>query len=143
MLPALANRDNVLAVRTKFSWNQLGLGDIVVLQHPLSSNHVYIKRIVGLPNEDLRLADGLVYLSGSLLEEPYLDEPLATGAEGDREWWMGPNEYFVLGDNRSDSKDDSRAFGPVDRRLILGRVWFRCWPLRSWGWISEQGSPGS
>ena len=142
MLPALANRESVLAVRTKFSWNRLHRGDIVVLRHPVSNDRAYIKRIVGLPNEDIRLECGLVFLNGDLLEEPYLDGPLTADRTRDREWWTGPEEYFVLGDNRGDSQD-SRAFGPIDRGLILGRVWFRCWPLRSWGRISEQGRADS
>ena len=143
MLPALANRESVLAVRTKLSWNRLRRGDIVVLRNPVLKDRIYIKRIIGLPDEDIRLADGRVYVQGSLLEENYLDEPIAAGPEGDREWWMGPDEYFVLGDNRTGSQDDSRAFGPVDRRLILGRVWFRYWPLRSSGRIFRQGPTGS
>jgi signal peptidase I len=92
MLPALANRESVLAVRTKLSWNRLRRGDIVVLQHPVQKNRAYIKRIVGLPNEDLQLKDGLVYLDGGLLEEPYLDGSLSAGRERDREWWLGPDE---------------------------------------------------
>ena len=140
MLPALANRDSVLAVRTKFRWNRLGRGDIVVLRNPVLKGRIYIKRIIGLPDEDVRLADGQVYVQGTLLEEAYLDGPITAGRDG--EWWIGPDEYFVLGDNRRDSQDSS-AFGPVDQRLILGRVWFRCWPLRSWGWLSRQGSPDS
>ena len=142
MLPALANRESVLAVRIKFCGNRLRRGDIVVLQHPVLKGRTYIKRIIGLPNEDLRLEKGLVYLNGDLLEETYLDGPFTAGRDRDREWWMGPDDYFVLGDNRSDSQD-SRAFGPVDRRLILGRVWFRCWPLRSWGRISGRGDADS
>lgn len=138
MLPALANRESVLAVHAKSSQNQLRRGDIVVFRHPVWKDRTYIKRIVGLPNEDLCLEEGLVYLNGELLEETYLAGPFAAGRDHNREWWLGPNEYFVLGDNRSDSQD-SRAFGPVDRRLIVGRVWFRCWPLRSWGRVSEQG----
>ena len=142
MLPALANRESVLVVRIRLPWNRLRRGDIVVLRHPVWQDRTFIKRIVGLPNEDLRVADGLLYLSGGLLEEPYLDGLFTAGRDGDREWWMGPDEYFVLGDNRSDSHD-SRAFGPVDQRLILGRVWFRSWPPRSWGRISGQGRVGS
>ena len=142
MLPELAHRESVLAVRTKFPQNRLRRGEIVVLQHPVWKDRIYIKRIVGLPNEDLQLKDGLVYLNGSLLEEPYLDGSSSAGRGRDQDWWMGPDEYFVLGDNRADSQD-SRAFGPVDRRLILGRVWFRCWPLQALGRISGPDRSGS
>ena len=130
-----------MAVRTRFSWNRLLRGDIVVLQHPVWKDRTYIKRIVGLPNEDVRVESSLVYLGGVLLEEAYTAGPLPGRADRDGEWWTGPDEYFVLGDKRNDS-EDSRTFGPVDRRLILGRVWFRCWPLSSWGRISGQGRSG-
>jgi signal peptidase I len=132
MLPALADRQSVMAVRLRFSWSRLRRGDVVVLRHPAWSGHTYIKRVIGLPDEVVRVEDGRVYLNGVLLEEPYLDGPSTKRDELDREWWTGPDEYFVMGDNRGDSQD-SRAFGPVDRRLILGRVWLRCWPLRAWG----------
>lgn len=142
MLPALADRESVLAVRPRFSWNQLRRGDIVVLRHPEWNDRTFIKRIVGLPNEDLRVDSGLVYLEDVLLEESHVVQRAPRRGDRDREWWTGPDEYFVLGDNRSDSQD-SRSFGPVNRRFILGRVWFRCWPLRSWGHLSGQGCLGT
>ncbi len=137
MRPTLASGEQVLAVRPRYGWNQLRRGDIVVLRYPAGNSRNYIKRIIGLPNEDLRLEGGLVYLDGVLLEERYIDVPVsrefaATRPDQNREWWTDPGEYFVLGDNRQDSQD-SRRFGPVDRKLILGRVWFRCWPPSGWG----------
>jgi signal peptidase I len=139
MSTALADQESVLAVRPRFSWNRLRRGDILVLRHPERRDRTFIKRIVGLPNEDVRVDSGLVYLADVLLEEPYIVGRILGRADRDGEWWTGPDEYFVLGDNRSDSQD-SRAFGPVDRGLILGRVWFRCWPLRSWGPVSTERS---
>lgn len=127
MLPALADGQSVLAVRPRYSWNRLRRGDVVVLRHPVWNDRTYIKRIVGLPNEEIRVEDGLVYLGGVLLDEAYVDSPVKAPEQKFKEWWTGKDEYFVLGDNRRDSQD-SRAFGPVDRGLILGRVWFRCWP---------------
>ncbi len=141
MQPALKSRESVLAVRSRLPWNRLRRGDIVVFRQPDYPGRVYIKRIVGLPNEDIRLEDGLVHLKGALLEETYIDglDGLFPGRQDqNREWWTGPDEYFVLGDNRGGSQD-SRAFGPVARRLILGRVWFRCWPPRSWGPVPGRG----
>ena len=121
MLPALADAQSVLAVRPRFSWNRLRRGDVVVLRHPVWNDRTYIKRIVGLPNEEIRVEDGLVYLGGVLLEEAYVEGPVTEPERKFREWWTGEGEYFVLGDDRRDSQD-SRAFGPVDRGLILGRV---------------------
>ena len=132
MMPALARRQHVLVGPLGFSSNRVRRGDIVVLRHPVSAKRVYIKRVIGLPDEEIRLEGGLVYVNGALLEEAYLDGQTLHGKEHDREWWIGAEEYFVMGDNRSDSQD-SRAFGPVNRQGIFGRVWFRYWPLTAWG----------
>ena len=154
MLPLLRHKQSVLAVRPRrlSSWTQSALlrrGDVVVLRHPVFNDRIFIKRVVGLPDEEAVIKGGLVSLSGELLDEPYLGNPvgesaseLVNGSEEEsgqnREWWTGPEEYFVLGDNRWDSHD-SRAFGPVHQSLILGRVWFRCWPPKDWGWVPGDG----
>ncbi len=137
MAPTLETGQWVLAVRPTRSWNRLQRGDIVVLNHPVWPQRTVIKRIIGVPDEEIRWEGEWVYVNGLLLGEEYVGAlgPVGPGPEGRRqqgEWWNGPDDYFVLGDNRQHS-EDSRAFGPVDRRLILGRVWFRCWPLRDWG----------
>ena len=133
MLPALADGQYLLMWRGPSLRNRLRRGDIVVLRHQVWRPQTYIKRIVGLPNEDLRLEDGRVYVDGVRLEETYIRCPGPLGQAG--EWWMGPDEYFVMGDNRLDSQD-SRAFGPVSAAQIVGRVWLRYWPPRAWGLVA-------
>jgi signal peptidase I len=133
MLPTLTDSQLVLGS----SWNKLRRGNVVVLRHPILVKSLVIKRIVGLPMEEVRLENGNVYINGSILEEPYLNGSLGYRTEYDREWWLGPDEYFVMGDNRDDSQD-SRRFGQVDRHNILGWVWFRCWPPRAWGLLSSK-----
>jgi signal peptidase I len=103
-----------------------------VLRHPAQNHRIYIKRIVGLPDESISLRNGVVCIGDLPLHETYLTSFHNLHRTTDREWWMGPHEYFVMGDNRSDS-EDSRIFGPVSRDLIVGSVWFRYWPLRAWG----------
>lgn len=141
MLPSLAHRESVLVVRTRFTWNRLRRGDVVVFLGPEGREGIYIKRVVGLPGEDLRVVGGRVIMDGNLLEETYLqgsDGPRAGNSHGeeDREWFNGAGEYFLMGDNRTDS-DDSRDFGPVSEKLIKGRAWFRCWPPARWRPISR------
>jgi signal peptidase I len=133
MAPALASGQSVLASRPRLPWDpDYCRGDVVVLRHPVWRDRIYIKRIIGMPGEEVRLEDGRVYLDGILLEEAYLEAPPSQRKDYDRGWLTETDEYFVMGDNRGDSQD-SRAFGPVQRQRILGRVWFRCWPPRAWG----------
>ena len=81
-----------------------------------------------MPDEELVLTGGRLYADDVLLAEL----PTGNTTPERREWWNGPDEYFVLGDNPSDSRD-SRAFGPVPGDNVIGRVWLRIWPLGSWG----------
>ena len=138
MLPSLAHRESVLVVRTRFRWNILRRGDVVVFECPGANRDIYIKRVVGLPGEDVKITAGQVYLDGELLPEDYIQS--ARTADG-REWFNGPTEYFLLGDNRGDS-NDSRAFGPVPEQCIKGRAWFRCWPPSQWRPIGRIDSGG-
>lgn len=139
MMPTLKDRQLVLVVRPMFPWNRLRRGDVVVLMPPgptpgLPDGTWFIKRVAGMPDEEIVLAGGSLYADDVLLAELPGD---AASRSGDREparreWWNGPGEYFVLGDNPNDSRD-SRAFGPVAGERIIGRVWFRIWPIGSLG----------
>ena len=104
----------------------------MVLRHPQHTRRVYIKRIVGLPNESISINKGITLVNDSLIEEPYLIGNQPPRIEPGREWWNGPEEYFVMGDNRNDS-EDSRMFGPINKELIIRRAWFRYWPPGNWG----------
>jgi signal peptidase I len=132
MVPTLADGQYVLLTRASSTSYPLERGDIVVHRHPMGLDGVYVKRIVGLPDEHVKLANGQIYIDDILLEE---NHPSLNPSEKDppiKEWWNDSDEYVVMGDNRRDSHDDSRAFGTVPRGRILGRVWFRYWPPWSW-----------
>ena len=131
MLPTLAGNQYVLAAHL----GKLHRGQIVVLRHPILKDRIFIKRVVGLPNETIRLAGALIFIDGFRLAEPYLGDSESSYNEQEREWWLGPQEYFVLSDNRSDGRDDSRAFGYIGQESIMARVWLRYWPPRTWGKI--------
>ena len=135
MLPSLSHGESVFVVRTRFTWNKLQRGDVAAFKRP---GGIYIKRVVGLPGEDIRIANGRVNLNGEALVEAST-QGAACGEE--QEWFNGPNEYFLLGDNRADS-NDSRAFGPVPTDFIIGKVWFRCWPPSKWRLIDRKGPIG-
>lgn len=107
-------------------------GEVVVFRAPPSATNekeYYLKRIVGLPGERVKVTDNRViiynqeYPQGIVMEESYLTE--MTG--GSVTITLGPDEYFVLGDNR-DASFDSRRFGQIHRSSIVGRAWLRGWP---------------
>ncbi len=98
-------------------------GDIVVLRlRP--GDELLIKRVIGLPGEEVSVHDGKVYINGQPLDEPYLDQE-TRGNLAPRV--VPPLHVFVMGDNRRAS-NDSRSFGPVHLDNILGRAWFSYWP---------------
>ena len=131
MLPTLADKHYVLLVSRRWTDWEPQRGDIVVFRRPGPPHDLYVKRVVGMPGEDIQMVAGQVYLDGGLLKENYPTIPPVPGRRDRGEWWTGPDEFVLLGDNRRGS-EDSRIFGPVRRELIVGRVWFRYWPLGAW-----------
>lgn len=107
-------------------------GDIVVFKYPRDTSQYFIKRVIGLPNETLEIKDGKItiyngaYPDGLVLDETYLDPSAKT--LGSETITLGPDQYFVMGDNRLESFD-SRSFGPVNKSYIVGKVWIRGWPF--------------
>lgn len=104
-------------------------GSLVAFRHPHRREQVYVKRVIGLPNEYAVIRRGQVEIDGRVLPEPYLQGKATGVGEGPSQWFTDGDELFLLGDNRTDS-DDSRAFGPVPISLVIGRLWFRYWPPR-------------
>ena len=109
----------------------------MVLRNPLSGRGALIKRVIGRPEEYIHLKDDGVHIDDrpAPLVEPYLAGPPCPDTGHPRRWFTGPDEYFVLGDNRNDSLD-SRSLGPIPYHCILGLVWLRCWPPAAWGTVS-------
>lgn len=101
--------------------------DVVVLYPGDPTNKKYVKRVVGLPGEKLEIKNGHVYINDSTLPhvESYLSGDVLS--EPDGSWKLKSNEYFLMGDNRPNS-NDSRYFGPVERRFLYGKVTFIIWP---------------
>lgn len=115
-------------------------GDVVVFKAPMNPDFDYIKRIIGLPEDTIAISDGKVLVNGQPLSDEYIqtDTILLPGQyiqEGER-ITVGENEYFVLGDNRSHSAD-SRQWGMVPKNDIIGRVFFRYWPVNQFGLIQK------
>jgi signal peptidase I len=136
MEPGLADNERIFI--NKFTY-KLKLGDVrrgdtVVFWYPLDTTKSYIKRVVGLPGDRIRIDRGQVYVNGSPLVEEYVapgSRDMSTWAEG-QEVPVPPNDYFVLGDHRN-SSSDSRAWGYVPRDNIYGKAVFVYWPLKKMG----------
>lgn len=104
-------------------------GEIVAFRHEGDTREVFIKRVVGLPGERVRIAAGRVYVDGRPLDEPYLRE---TDARSYPEVTVPAHSVYVLGDNRANS-EDSRVFGPVDDTRLIGRAIAGVWPPGAFG----------
>jgi len=128
MEPTLHMDDRLLVEKITYRFRPPQRGDIVVIRL-WEGREPLIKRIVGLPGEEIAIRNGRVYINGQPLEEDYLAEPTQGYLPPTR---IPPMHYFVLGDNR-DGSNDSRNFGPVPRDKIIGRAIFRYWPPGSIG----------
>jgi signal peptidase I len=141
MLPNFDTNQFIIVSRVAYILGDPQRGDVVVFHYPLQYERDFIKRVIGLPGETVTILDGRVYIDGKLLEEPYIAN-FCRGKSCDGEWVVGPQQYFVLGDNRGASKD-SQDFGPVDRKYIVGRAFVRYWPPKDWGLIKHWKYSGS
>lgn len=104
-------------------------GDVIIFKYPKDPSQYFIKRIIGLPGELIEVSNGQVFVNNVPLDESsYLDDERSVGRKTVQT--LGPNEYFVMGDNRGVSLD-SRSWGALDHDLIIGRVWFRALPFSS------------
>jgi signal peptidase I len=126
MQPNFATSQRVIVDRLTMMISGPARGDVIVLDSPQTKNELLIKRVIGLPNETIVIQDGRVYVNGILLDETYIND-FCTMRSCNGEWQLGPDQYFVLGDNRSHSLD-SHAFGPVSRSAIIGIARVRYWP---------------
>ena len=141
MFATLDDQDYLIANKIDYRLHAPQRGDIIILRPPTNNSTDFIKRIIGLPGERVLIRSGVVYINGRRLDEPYLPEAWTIDANwpdsGSTGRLLGPDEYFVMGDNRNRSQD-SRFFGPISRDRIDGKAWFRIWPLNHFGNIYAQ-----
>ncbi|TCK73752.1 signal peptidase I [Acidipila rosea] len=129
MQPELRDQDRLFINKFAYHFEKISRGDVVVFFYPRDPRKSYIKRVVGLPGDDLRIDNGHVYVNGARIPEPYVPERYQD-TRSMAETVIPPHEYFVMGDHRSISSD-SRDFGPVERSLIYGRAALVYWPENS------------
>ncbi len=133
MEPNFEDGEYLIIDQLSYQWREPRRGEVVVFRYPLRPSQFFIKRIVGLPNEKVKISGGQVTIynerqpQGAVLDESeYLPQTLRTG--GDVELQLAPDEFFVLGDNRPASSD-SRSWGSLGREEIVGRAWLRILPI--------------
>ena len=127
MLPMLKDQDRLFINKMAYRVGEIHRGDVVVFLYPHDHSKSYIKRVIALPGDALRIDHGLVYVNGKKIAEKYV--PLRFEDERSQPEMVVPeHEYFVMGDHRSISSD-SRDFGPVERGLIYGKAAFVYWPM--------------
>jgi signal peptidase I len=130
MEPSLHEGQFVVVNRLAYRWQDPVRGDIIVFNFPLNPRRRFIKRVIGLPGETVRVENGEVFVNGLVLEEPYIAaDPRYSG-----EWQLDGDDVFVLGDNRNNSSD-SQNWGALPLNDIIGKAVFVYWPLSDAGVI--------
>jgi signal peptidase I len=138
MEPNFHDGDYILTEKVSYKFREPKRGEVIIFKAPNRPDADYIKRVIGLPGETMKVIEGKIYINNTPLDEQY--EPISSQTfsgrflEENKEFTIPQNQYFVFGDNRSHSSD-SREFGPVDKELIIGRALVRYWPVPRFGAI--------
>lgn len=125
MEPNFYDKEYLIIDEISYRFNEPARGDVVVFKNPKDTRVYFIKRIIGLPGDKIEIKNGDVYVDDKKIEESYIeyrDTKDFPAVEVDN------GQYFLMGDNRMNSFD-SRSLGPVDDKYLIGKVWFRGWPL--------------
>lgn len=131
MMPSLEDQERIFVNKFVYRLEPISRGDIVVFRYPRDPSKSYIKRVIGVEGDHIRIDGGQVYVNGEPLDEDYVP-PAYADARSYPETVVPPRCYFVLGDHRSMS-NDSRDFGPVNQSYIYGKAVFGYWPMEKVG----------
>jgi signal peptidase I len=131
MMPGLEDQERIFVNKFVYRWEPIQRGDIIVFRYPRDTSKSYIKRVIGVAGDRVRIVNGQVYVNGDALDEDYVPSDYADGRSYP-ELFVPRNSYFVLGDHRTMSSD-SREFGPVNDRYIYGKAVFGYWPMEKLG----------
>lgn len=131
MLPNFENGEYLIVDEFSYHFREPARGEVIIFRAPRNTSDFYIKRIVGLPKEKIEISNGEISIfndefpEGMMLKEAYLQNNFPGSNIA---LTLKPDEYFVLGDNRPMSSD-SRVWGPLKEKLIIGRAWLKLWPF--------------
>lgn len=143
MQPNFQTGDLTIYEKLTTTWGKLEHGDVIVFQAPDGKD--FIKRVIGLPGDTVKVEGGKVYVNGIVINEPYLSDENKYVRAGQyftegREVTATESQYIAFGDNRSVSYD-SRSIGPIDKKDIKGKVWIRFWPIEKFGAVNHVRYP--
>ena len=140
MEPKLSSEDNLIVDKISYRFHDPERFDIVVFPFRYVENTFYIKRVIGLPGETVRIDEkGNILINGEILEENYGKEVIQSPGRAYEDIVLADDEYFLMGDNRNNSTDSrDPSVGNVRRDEIVGRAWLRIWPLDQVGFIEHR-----
>ena len=133
MQPRLVDQERIFVNRFIYRFKDVRRGDVVVFWYPKDRNKSFIKRVLGIPGDEIEIRDGVVYVNGVRISEPYL-KPEFQDYKSFRKAVVPAGQYFVLGDHRN-SSNDSRSWGFVAQPLIYGKAVFSYWPFSRLGLV--------
>lgn len=135
----LENGDNLIVDKISYRFKDPERFDIIVFPYQYQEDTYYIKRIIGLPGETVQIEDGAIYIDGEVLEESYGKEVMYNAGIASQPIELGEDEYFVLGDNRNNSRDSrDPSVGTIPKDQIIGKAFIRIWPLNKFGILKHQ-----
>ena len=139
MYPTLEDGDQLIADKLTYRFRDPERFDIIIFPYKYAENTYFIKRIIGLPGETVRIDEqGNIYINGEILDEDYGYETIQYAGLAAQEIQLGDDEYFVLGDNRNVSEDSRYAdVGNIKREDIVGRAWIRIYPFSRFGLLTN------
>jgi len=126
MSATLNDQDRVIVNRSAYLFSSPRRGEIVMHRYPRDERRMFVKRIIAQGGDTIRIEQGRVYVNGQAIEEPYVT-PEARSRDTLASLTIPPAQYFVMGDRRNNSSD-SRHWGLVPEKLVVGHVAFRFWP---------------
>lgn len=127
MMPWLEDQERVFVNKFIYGFAPIRRGDVIVFRFPLDLRKSYIKRVVGLPGDQVAFLNGRLVLNGKIIAEPYL-QPEYSDSSSYQTIEVPEDHFYVLGDHRNTS-NDSRNWGTVERSFIIGRAVFSYWPF--------------
>ena len=145
MVPNFVDKEFLLTEKLSYQFSDPERGDVVIFKAPPSEPCAaeeceYIKRVIGIPGDKVMVKSGQVYLNGELLQQTFLPDGVLTDpgqfSQEGVEQVIPEGQYLCLGDNRKHSRD-GREFGPIKKNLIVGKAFFKYWPVSAVGLIPK------